>query len=310
MSTSKIEWTEVTWNPTTGCDRISAGCDNCYALTLAKRLKAMGAAKYQVDGDPRTSGPGFGVTVHPTAFDEPLGWRKPRKVFVNSMSDVGHARFSPAVIARIWAVMALTARHEYQILSKRPQRLATLLRDAEFVAAVAREATAIIGRTPSHLGRWRLDLGGERLAGDSGIGGGWTVVETDDGNVWSPPWPLPNIWVGTSIESDEYCWRADYLRRTPAAVRFLSLEPLLGPLPNLDLTGIHWVIAGGESGYHHRMLDLAWVRDIRDRCVDQQIPFFFKQIGGHTPKSGGRLLDGRTWDEYPTTSQLTAVATP
>lgn len=142
----------------------------------------------------------------------------------------------------------------------------------------------------------------ERLAGDSGIGGGWTVAETDDGNVWSPPWPLPNVWVGTSIELDEYCWRADHLRITPSAIKFLSLEPLLGPLPSLDLAGIHWVIAGGESGHRHRMLDLAWVRDVRDRCIEQDVPFFFKQVGGDTPKAGGRILDGRTWDEFPAVS--------
>jgi protein gp37 len=304
MSTaSKIEWTETTWNPTTGCDRTSPGCDNCYALTLAKRLKAMGSAKYQNDGDPRTSGPGFGVTVHPDAMTEPLRWRTPRKVFVNSMSDVGHARIGRLAQARIWAVMALAARHQFQVLTKRPKRLATLLADPVFVGEVGQQATDIIGHTPPHLGRWRLDLGGERAAGDSGLGDGWTTATPDNGTLWLPPWPLPNVWIGTSIESDEYTWRADEIRRAPAAVRFLSLEPLLGPLPSLDLTDIHWVIAGGESGRRHRMLDLAWVRDIRDRCVDQQIPFFFKQVGGVTPKAGGRLLDGRTWDEYPAADQ-------
>lgn len=299
MSTaSSIEWTEVTWNPTTGCDRISPGCDHCYAMTLAKRLKAMGSAKYQVDGDPRTSGPGFGVTVHPAVMEEPLNWRIPRKVFVNSMSDVGHARFSRSSVARIWAVMALTSRHHYQVLTKRPKRLATLLNDLEFAELVAREAADIIGRTAPHLGRWRLDLGGERLAGDSGRGGRWAVTKTEDGNVWVPPWPLPNVWVGTSIELDEYCWRADVLRTVPAAVRFLSCEPLLGPLPSLDLTAIDWLIVGGESGADCRPLSMDWVRDLRDRRGDTAL--FFKQVGGRTPKAGGRLLDGRTWDEYPT----------
>lgn len=304
MSTaSKIEWTETTWNPTTGCDRISPGCDRCYALVLAKRLKAMGSAKYQVDGDPRTSGPGFGVTVHDSAMLEPLSWRTPRKVFVNSMSDIAHARVNRLAQARIWAVMALTGRHQFQVLTKRPKRLATILADPGFVELVAEQATDIIGATPPHLGSWRLDLGGNRLAGDSGLGGGWTTTQTSTGNLWSPPWPLPNVWVGTSIESDDYTWRADEIRRAPAAVRFLSCEPLLGPLPSLDLTGIGWVIVGGESGAGHRMLDLAWVREIRDRCVDQHVAFFFKQIGGHTPQAGGRLLDGRTWDEYPTDGQ-------
>jgi protein gp37 len=294
--TSKIEWTEVTWNPTTGCDRISPGCDHCYALTFAKRLKAMGSAKYQVDGDPRTSGPGFGVTVHATVMDEPLSWRTPRKVFVNSMSDIGHARVGRAAVARIWAVMALTSRHQYQVLTKRPKRLATMLLDPEFAALVAREATSIIGATPMMLRR-QLDLGGERLAGDSGLGGNWTVTPTAGGNLWSPPWPLPNVWVGTSIELDEYCWRADVLRTVPGAARFLSCEPLLGPLPSLDLTGIDWLIVGGESGHGFRPLDLDWVRDLRDRRGSTAL--FFKQVGGVRPKTGGRLLDGRTWDQMP-----------
>lgn len=304
MTASRIEWTEVTWNPTTGCDRVSPGCDNCYALALAKRLKAMGSPKYQADGDPRTSGPGFGVTVHPSVIDEPLSWRVPRKVFVNSMSDIGHARIGRSALARIWAVMALTTRHQYQILTKRPRRLAQILSHTEFVGAVAREASDIIGSTPAHLGRWRLDVGGHQIAGDRRIGGGWTRTGTGEHAVWSPPWPLPNVWLGTSIESDEYCWRADVLRAAPAAVRFLSLEPLLGRLPSLDLAQIDWVIVGGESGPRHRPLQLSWVRDIRDRCVEQRIPFFFKQVGGVTAKAGGRMLDGRTWDNYPETGHL------
>lgn len=305
MSTkSAIEWTDTTWNPITGCDQISPGCDNCYALTLAKRLKAMGARKYQIDGDPRTSGPGFGVNVHPAAILEPLRWRSPRKVFVNSMSDIAHAHVNRQAQARIWAVMALTARHKFQVLTKRPKRLAEILKDPAFIREVSREATDIIGHTPPHLGRWRLDLGGQRLAGDSGLGYGWSVETSPDTNgtmcnTWVPPWPPPNVWIGTSIESDEYCWRADQIRRAPAAITFLSLEPLLGPLPSLDLTGIDWVIVGGESGHRHRPLDLAWVRNVRDRCVDQQIPFFFKQVGGPTPRAGGRLLDGQVWEQYP-----------
>jgi protein gp37 len=296
-STTRIEWTETTWNPTTGCDRISPGCDNCYALTLARRLKAMGQAKYRLDGDPRTSGPGFAVTVHAQAMTEPLRWRTPRKVFVNSMSDIAHARVGADAQARIWAAMALTARHQFQVLTKRPRRLATLLADPAFLQMVAEHATHLISR---HGGpSWQLDLGGQRLAGDSGRGGGWTVTHGQDGNLWTPPWPLPNVWVGTSIESDDYCWRAEAIRIAPAAIRFLSLEPLLEPLPSLDLTGIHWVIVGGESGPGHRPLDLAWVRAIRDQCADLHIPLFFKQVGGATPKSGGRTLDGRIWDQFP-----------
>lgn len=266
MQTSPIEWTEVTWNPTTGCDRISPGCDNCYALTLAKRLKAMGSPKYQRDGDPRTSGPGFGVTVHDSALTEPLHWRRPRRVFVNSMSDLGHARIDRGRLATIFAVMALGDQHTFQVLSKRPNRLRAILASDEFEQAVHAEEDRLCLRQGAY-----------------------------------PPhrWPAPNVWLGTSIESDDYCWRADELRATPAAIRFLSLEPLLGPLPSLDLAGIDWVIVGGESGPRFRALDLDWVRDIRDRCVELGVPLFFKQIGGRTPKAGGRLLDGRTWDEYP-----------
>jgi protein gp37 len=292
-----IEWTDMTWNPVTGCDRISPGCDHCYALTLARRLKAMGQAKYQHDGDLRTSGPGFGVTVHEAALEEPLRWRTPRMVFTASMGDIGHARVPRSFAARMWAVMALTRRHTFQVLTKRPKRLAAMLADPGFVSEVARDATDLIASRPWQ--RWQLDLGGHRLAGDSGIGGGWTTTPTPDGNLWAPPWPLPNVWIGTSIENDDYTWRADILRRVAASTRFLSLEPLLGPLPSLDLTGISWVIAGGESGAAYRPLDLAWVRDIRDRCAENDVAFFFKQVGGPTPKSGGRRLDGRTWDQMP-----------
>ncbi|WP_084029027.1 DUF5131 family protein, partial [Mycobacterium avium] len=299
MSASGIEWTESTWNPTTGCDRISPGCDHCYALALAKRLKAMGSAKYQVDGDPRTSGPGFGVTVHPRVMDEPLCWRTPRRVFVNSMSDVGHVHVSSVALARIWAVMALTARHEYQVLTKRPRRLAKMLADRDFVAAVAREATEIIARTPAHLGRWRLDLGGARVAGDSGRGCRWTIIKADRDNLWSPPWPLPNVWVGTSIESDDYCWRADVLRAIPAAVRFLSLEPLLGPLTSLDLTGIDWVIVGGESGPRARPMDLKWARLLRDQCAAAGVAFYFKQAGSVLARQWGCSGKGAEPSDWP-----------
>jgi protein gp37 len=287
MTATSIEWTEVTWNPTTGCDRISPGCDHCFALTWAKRLKAMGSAKYQTDGDPRTSGPGFGVTVHPRVIDEPLSWRTPRTVFVNSMSDIAHARVNTNDLARIWAVMALTGRHLYQVLTKRPRRLAALLSDPEFSALVAQHTTEIIGSTAPHLGRWRLDVGGDR----------WTISGTEHGNLWMPPWPLPNVWVGTSVESDEYCWRADVLRTIPAVVHYISAEPLLSALPSLDLAGIDWLIVGGESGAGFRPLDLDWVRDLRDR--PGPTAFFFKQVGGRTPQAGGRLLDGRIWDEFP-----------
>jgi protein gp37 len=255
--TSAIEWTEKTWNPTTGCDRISAGCDNCYALTLAKRLKGMGSAKYQTDGDPRTSGPGFGLALHPGALREPLRWRKPTTVFVNSMSDLFHARVPREFVARVWDVMSQSPQHTYQILTKRPERM-----------------VRVVSGLPDGL---------------------WTL-------------PLPNVWLGTSIEDDSHAERACALRDTPAAVRFISAEPLLGPLPSLDLAGIDWLIAGGESGPHARPVDPGWVRDLRDRCQATGVAFFFKQWGGRTPKANGRELDGRTWDEYPGTRHSGAAS--
>lgn len=239
---TSIEWTEVTWNPTTGCDRISAGCDNCYAMALAKRLKAMGQAKYQVDGDARTSGPGFGLTLHEDAVRLPYSWPGRQVVFVNSMSDLFHARVPLGFVRDVFAVIADTPQHTYQVLTKRSSRLP---RVAD-----------------------KLD------------------------------WP-PNLWMGVSVEDASTVSRVDDLRAVPAAVRFLSCEPLLGPLDGLDLTGIGWVIAGGESGRGHRRLDQSWVTGIRDRCVTDNVPFFFKQWGGRTPKTGGRELDGRVWDEMP-----------
>jgi protein gp37 len=259
---SAIEWTQATWNPVTGCDRISPGCDHCYALTLAARLKAMGQPKYQTDGDPRTSGPGFGVAMHEDVLAEPLRWRKPRVCFVDSMADIAHAKVPAAFIARVFATMAATPQHTYQVLTKRPGRMASLVASDAFAESV-------------------FEVAAERHA---------IAVLT---------WPLPNVWLGASIETDDYAWRADALRAAPATTRFLSLEPLLGPLPSLDLAGIDWVIVGGESGPGHRPVDPAWVRDLRDRCIRLGIPLFFKQWGGRTPKAGGRLLDGRTWDQLP-----------
>ncbi|WP_345610514.1 DUF5131 family protein [Pseudonocardia adelaidensis] len=239
---SRIEWTEVTWNPSTGCDRVSAGCDHCYALTLARRLKGMGSAKYQNDGDPRTSGPGFGVTVHEETLTAPLRWRDPRVVFVNSMSDLFHARVPTEFVTRVFEVMAATPQHTYQVLTKRAMRL-------------------------------------RRLA---------SLLQ----------WP-ENVWMGVSVENLGVAHRVDELRQVPAAVRFLSCEPLLGPLDGLDLDGISWVIVGGESGPGARPMDPAWPARLRDMCRAAGVPFFFKQWGGPTPKAGGRLLDGRTWDEMP-----------
>jgi protein gp37 len=239
---SAIEWTEATWNPTTGCDRVSSGCENCYALTLARRLKAMGASKYQADGDPRTSGPGFGVTIHPEALKVPVRWRRPRMVFVDSMSDLFHAKVPLSFTQQVFDVMRQTPQHTYQLLTKRSLRLRRLAQDLD--------------------------------------------------------WP-PNVWMGVSVENSDVLYRVDHLRSVPAAVKFLSCEPLLGSLKGIDLTGVDWVIAGGESGHGYRPVQLAWVRDIRDACQGAEVPFFFKQWGGTTPKAQGRQLDGRSWDEMP-----------
>lgn len=245
---SAIEWTEATWNPTTGCDRVSAGCDHCYALALAKRLKAMGNPKYQRDGDPRTSGPGFGITTHPDVLRVPYTWKRPRLVFVNSMSDLFHARVPLEFLRQVFQVMEETPQHTYQILTKRARRLA---------------------RLSSQLS-----------------------------------WPR-NVWLGVSVESPDHYDRINDLVTVPAAIRFLSCEPLLAALPDIPLDGIDWVIAGGESGAKARALDATWIEGLRDRCVKERKAFFFKQWGGRTPKSNGRELNGETYDEMPQVDRVT-----
>ncbi len=239
---SAIEWTQATWNPTTGCDRTSPGCDNCYALTLAKRLKAMGNPKYQVDGIAPTSGPGFGLTIHKDQLDLPRRWKAPRDIIVNSMSDLFHPDVPDGFIADVFAVMRDTPHHTYQVLTKRSRRLAQLSETLE--------------------------------------------------------WPV-NVWMGVSVESARYRFRMRHLSRTGAQTKFLSVEPLIGPVGELSLEGIDWVIVGGESGVGARPVQADWVRDVRDQCVGAAVAFFFKQWGGRTPKAGGRELDGRTWDEMP-----------
>lgn len=241
MAESAIEWTEVTWNPSTGCDRTSPGCANCYAMALSKRLKAMGQAKYQNDGDPRTSGPGFALTLHPDVVDAPRHWSGSRTVFVNSMSDLFHDDVPLAFIQDVFEVMAETPQHQYQVLTKRSKRLARV---------------------------------SDALA-----------------------WPS-NVWMGVSVETQRYSFRLDHLREVPAAIRFVSAEPLLGPI-DPDLAEIDWLIVGGESGPRARGIDARWVRSLRDKAVAERVAFFFKQWGGRTPKAGGRELDGRTWDEMP-----------
>lgn len=307
MSTSsKIEWCDATWSPTTGCDRVSDGCDHCYALTLAKRLKAMGSAKYQRDGDPRTSGPGFGITEHPDSLGAPLRWRKPKRIFVNSMSDLFHAGISDEFIARVFAVMAVTPQHTYQVLTKRPGRMRSLMRSEAWRDRVVDEiGTRFPNGEPPHLRPIELR---ER---------------------W---WPLRNVWAGVSVEDQKRAdLRIPVLLDTPAAVRFLSCEPLLGPVnlyrhlfpeqcpdgcecrwpddaDRLECgcdgpcttyeweprpAGINWIICGGESGTNARPMHPDWVRDLRDQAIDAAgTPFFFKQWGAHIPKDHTRFWGG------------------
>jgi len=283
-----IEWTDATWNPTTGCDKVSPGCDHCYAMTLAPRLKAMGSPRYQNDGDPKTSGPGFGFTMHPEALDQPLRWKRPRRIFVNSMSDLFHSDMKVAFLADVFAVMALAEQHTFQVLTKRPGRMRSILMAPAFRHAVATRASDRMGEPP------------------------FDPCPTFD-HIMGPGWPLLNVWLGTSVEDQK---RADLRVRplldTPAAVRFLSCEPLLGPVDIINglgdswLTGLDWVIVGGESGRGARPMHADWARSLRDQCDAAGVAFHFKQWGSHdehgTPmhkKLAGRMLDGRTWDDFP-----------
>ncbi len=250
MSDTAIEWTDKTWNPTTGCDRVSLGCDHCYAMTLAPRLKAMGAAKYQNDGDPKTSGPGFGITEHASVLKQPLSWRKPAHVFVNSMSDLFHDGVSDGFIWSVFVTMAQAQRHTFQVLTKRHGRMRSLLNRWAADGWIARD----------HRMTWN-DLSGYVVAG-----------------------ALPNVWLGVSVEDQKWAdLRVPALLNTPAAVRFLSCEPLLGPVdlrahlwPEL---GLHWVIVGGESGSGARPMHPDWPASVRDQCTAVGVSYFFKQWG-------------------------------
>ncbi len=284
--TTGIEWTDETWNPVTGCSKVSAGCDNCYAIRQGARLQHLEAyAGTIADGDWTGR-----INLVEDRFEQPLRWRKPRRILVNSMSDLFHPDVPTEYIDTVFATMGRADWHQFQVLTKRPKRMATEL-EGFYDYACWPETGCQIG-----------------------------------------PEPLPNVWLGTSIENDSYTFRANHLRDTPAAIRFLSLEPLLGPLPSLDLTGIDWVIVGGESGPNARPMHPDWVQDIRDRCQAARVPFFFKQWGEYYPlldwlaegfgapvhyglledgtemarvgrHYAGRLLDGRTWDEYPQRTQ-------
>lgn len=231
--TSRIEWTDATWNPITGCNKVSPGCKHCYAERLSLRLQAMGSPKYSE---------GFSLRLHEAVLQAPLSWRQPRFIFVNSMSDLFHEDVPLDFIGSVVHVMRRAHWHVFQVLTKRSQRLKLL-----------------------------------------------------NGYV---DWPA-NAWLGVSVESEDYLWRIDDLRAAQARIRFLSLEPLLGPIRNLNLNGIHWVIVGGESGPGARPMNEDWVTDIRDQCTHANVPFFFKQWGGANKKATGRVLGGRTWDEMP-----------
>ena len=230
---SSIEWTEATWNPVTGCTQVSPGCAHCYAKTFAERWRGIPGHAYEQ---------GFDLRLWPERLDAPLRWRKPKTIFVNSMSDLFHEAIPADYVAEVFETMQAAHWHTFQVLTKREERLAELAPDL--------------------------------------------------------PWP-PNVWMGVTIENRRFVERADYLRSVPAAVRFISAEPLLGPLEGLNLSGVDWLIAGGESGPRHRRIDVDWIRALRDLCTEEDVAFFFKQWGGHRPKSGGRELDGRTHDAYP-----------
>ena len=295
---SKIEWTEQTWNPTTGCDRVSEGCDHCYALTMAGRLKAMGQEKYQTDGNPQTSGPGFGVAVHPETLDAPLRWRKPRHVFVDSMGDLFHDAVPDEFIARVFAVMAATPQHTYQVLTKRPGRM-----------------RALVGRNEYESCSNLLDA---------------CVDEETALALYEADWPLPNVWLGVSAENQKWAdVRIPVLLDTNAAVRFVSAEPILGPIDLLgdaeqpgpavvrtgfeirtdygtgvehdvdDQIGIDWVIVGGESGPDARPMELRWVRDLRDQCQTAGVPLFVKQLGSCWAAQNGQRDKGGDISLWP-----------
>jgi len=244
-----IEWTDATWNPTTGCTKISPGCDNCYAAELAhRRLRKTYLQRLPVLDSPESREDPFAVRLWPERLDQPSKWRSPRMVFVNSMSDLFHQDVPEEYLRHIFRVMLEVDKHIYQVLTKRPARAV-------------------------RFSKRNADL----------FHGG------------SIP---PHIWIGASVETQDLAYRVRQLRELPAEVRFLSCEPLLGPI-ELDLGGIGWVIVGGESGPRFRRVRTEWVRGIRDQCISSGVPFFFKQVGGRSPKAGGRLLDGQTWDEYP-----------
>jgi len=249
MAASDIEWTEATWNPIAGCAALSPGCTNCYAMRMAARLQAMGMAKYA--GTTRKSGKRHiwtgRVNVDKAALDAPLAWKKPQRIFVNSMSDLFQEKVDAKFVQKVWHVMKEAHWHSFQVLTKRPERMLELLSNPAFPT-------------------------------------------------------LPNVWLGTSVESTDYLDRIDILRRVPARIRFVSFEPLLGPIISPDLGNIHWAIVGGESGPRARPMQAWWVEELHEACERQRVAFFFKQWGGKRKKQTGRTFKDRTWDDYPSVS--------
>ncbi len=281
-TSTAIEWTDATWNPVTGCSKVSEGCRNCYAAALAPRLAAMGKEGY-TDLPWTKPNAHLNVHMHADRLDAPLRWSKPRRIFVNSMSDLFHELVPFEFVDRVFAVMALAPRHTFQVLTKRPERMAEYF-DPDGLPG---RELAILDATKEFVGK-----------GAPHQGKGPTEHLRDKDSIL----PLPNAWLGTSVEDGRVIGRIDHLRRATAVVRFLSCEPLIGPLDGLDLEGVHWVIVGGESGRGHRPIEAEWVRDIRQQTAQAGAAFFFKQWGGIKPKAGGRMLDGRTWDEMPSTA--------
>lgn len=307
---SGIQWTDATWNPSTGCTRVSAGCDNCYAYTLHDQRHEAWKAGTWPDAPAQYHRPFSEVQLIPERLTLPLRWTKPRRIFVDSMSDLFHADVPTEFIDRVFCVMGASRRHTFQVLTKRPRRMESYLNDPQTKYRVWGAARSLVEQT---LHRDMYDV--------------IPVVKPGAGPDWCYPaeWPLPNVWLGTSVENQEAAYRIDWLVKTPAAIRFLSCEPLIGPLDlgrwlwlqGVDTSGnlpgqvldgqieprvvraIDWVIVGGESGPSHRPVDPDWVRDLRNQCEAASVPFFFKQWGGRTAKAGGRELDGRTWDQMP-----------
>ncbi|MFC1673783.1 DUF5131 family protein [Pseudomonadota bacterium] len=243
---SQIEWTDATWNPVTGCTKISAGCDNCYAERFAERFRG-------VPGHPFETG--FDLTLRPARVEQPLAWKKPRMIFVNSMSDLFHKEVPYSYVDQVFDTMEAAHWHTFQVLTKRSSRM------RDYINKRYKDSAA-------HA----------------------------------------NIWLGVSVEDGSKKSRIKHLSDTNATMRFLSIEPLIGPMGEIDLTGMHWVIVGGESGPHHRPISESWITEIRDQCLTANVAFFFKQWGGFRPKENGRELEGRIWDQYPTITQNKLVA--